>query len=79
MDNDLKTLKFPIGTVQRGSPKVPSKEQEVGVLCGHGTPSYLQSERSFLFSEVHFRTGTPGLSLLQLSSDLGETFPPEWR
>lgn len=58
MDNDLKTHKFPTGTVQRGSPEVPSKEQEVGVPYGDSTPSYLQSKRSFLFSEVHFRTGT---------------------
>lgn len=78
-DDNLKTLKLPTGTVQRGSPEVPSKEQEAGVLCGESTLSYLQSKRSFLFSEVHFRTGMnprpfPGTASAQLR--LGRNVSP---
>lgn len=82
MDDDLKTLQSPTGADQRGSPEAPSEEQEVGVLCGDSTLSYLQSKRSFLFSEVHFRTGMnprpfPGTASAQLR--LGRNVSPGLR
>lgn len=88
MDDNLKTFTFPADAVQRGSPKVPSKEPGVGGtgwrwgrLCGDSILSYLKRKWSFLFSEVYFRTEMncwpfPGTASAQLQ--LG-SISPEWR
>lgn len=57
MDDNLETLQFPCGAVQKeGALEYPARSRVQG-LCRDSTLSYLLRKRSFLFSEVHFRTG----------------------
>lgn len=78
----LKPLSSHLVLFKGGALNYPSEEQGVRGLCGDSTLSYLQRKRSFLFSEVHFRTGMnprpfPVTASAQLR--LGRNVPPGWR
>lgn len=81
MDDNLKTFTFPADAVQRGSPKVPSKEPAVGVGGGGGA-GCVETASSLILkengpssslkctSELEWTAGL-SLALLQLISNLG--------
>ena len=81
VDDNLNTLHFHTVLFREGTLKYVARSRGWG-LCGDSTLSYLQSKRSFLFSEEHFRTGMnpqpfPGTASTQLR--LGRNISPERR